>query len=319
MLIKGKQTFTHLEIAPGGTFNYNIGGGRTYYVNNITGASGNNGLSWASAFAEVSQAITAAEAYRVASWGSGTTNCNIRNTIYVAGTETAYTQLTALPQFCDIIGVGADPRGNGTGIARIGPDADGTGAVDGVNAASCRGTNFYNLQFQAGSAKAAFDCDKLFRCCFENCTFMGNNDCVTPTALFLCGVTGTTGYGGSGVVLKDCHFGSASAGGDATAGISLAGSHWHNCWIENCHIIGVTGILVAAACINGWNSVVRDCWIGTGYTTCTLSVDDNATTGYIVYRHNHLTTNGTLVSNGAARWVDNWIVNGVAPVAVTES
>ncbi len=38
--------------------------GRTYFVNNITGSSTNDGLSWANAMDEVSTAITASEVYR---------------------------------------------------------------------------------------------------------------------------------------------------------------------------------------------------------------------------------------------------------------
>ena len=294
--------------------------GRTYFVNNITGASTNDGLSWGTAMDEVSTAITASETYRELGGEdpgrSDTYNDYVRNTIIIQGTATAYTQLTALPNYCDMVGLGADPRGNGTGIARIGPDAIAGGSFDGVNAGECRGTNFYNLQFQAGSSKAAFDCDKLYRAVFENCAFMGNNDAVSPSALFLSGYTATTGFGGSGVVIRDCHF-SGAAANSAVFGIYLKGTHWHNCVIENCHITGVTGIEVASTVTSGWGSVVKDCWIGTGITTCTLSIDDDSSPGYIVYCGNYLTTAATLASNGSARFVKNWITDGLAPVAVT--
>jgi len=254
--------------------------GRTYYVNNITGSSANDGLSWGSAVDQVSTATTLAEAYRAS---HAANNQRIRNRIIIQGTENAYASLTALPQHCDVIGLGDDPRGCGQGIARIGPDADGGGALDGVNADACRGSNFYNLQFQAGSAKAAFDCEKIFRCRFENCAFMGNNDSVSPSNLFVAGLSGAAATGGSGVVMKDCHFGGASAGGDAANGIYLAGTHWHNCWVENCFIIGVTGILVKAECVSDWNSVFKSCTITAGWTAQTKSIDDNSATGHIKY------------------------------------
>ncbi|MBE3119146.1 MAG: hypothetical protein IMZ50_10380, partial [Candidatus Atribacteria bacterium] len=250
MFWRGLNKFKNIEIVAGGSINANVSGGRTYFVNNITGSSGNDGLSWDRAMDEVSTAITASEAYR--QLPALTTNEYIRNTIYVQGTGTAYTQLTALPSYCDIIGLGADPRGNGAGIARIGPDADTT-PVDGVNADSVRGMNVYNIQFQAASGKCAVDIDKAFRCRFENCAFMGNLTAASPTAYFLSGTTGTTGYGASGLVLKDCHFGGASAAGDALIGISIAGTHWHNCLVENCFITGVTGVQVISTCINGWD------------------------------------------------------------------
>lgn len=281
MFWKGLHKFKNVEIVAGGSINANVSGGRTYFVNNITGSSGGDGLSWDRAMDEVSTAITASEAYR--QLPASTTNEYIRNTIYVQGTGTAYTQLTALPSYCDVIGIGADPRGNGAGIARIGPDADGAGAVDGVNADAVRGTNFYNLQFQAGSSKAAFDCDKIFRCRFENCAFMGNNDCVSPTFLFVSGISGTANMGSSGLVMKDCHFGSASAGGDATVGFKVDGTHFHNCWVENCFITGVTGILVDASVTSDWNSQFKGCTVCTGYTNQTKSIDDNSTSGLIRY------------------------------------
>jgi hypothetical protein len=145
-------------------------GGKTYYVNNITGSSSADGLSWDGAFDQVSTAITASEASRLIHVGT-TTNDYIRNTIVVQGTGTAYASLTALPSYCDMIGLGADPRGNGTGIARIGPDADTTPS-DGINADAARGLNMYNIQVQAASAKYGMDIDKAYRCLFENMAFM---------------------------------------------------------------------------------------------------------------------------------------------------
>ena len=129
------------EMAPGAVFKGSIGamfdrGGRTYYVNNITGASTNDGLSWNSAMDEVSTAITASETFRQL---QGTdTNDYIRNRIIVQGTGTAYTSLTALPSYCDLIGLGSEVRGNGSGIARIGSDANTTPA-SGVDASAVRG------------------------------------------------------------------------------------------------------------------------------------------------------------------------------------
>ena len=85
---------------PGAIFEGSFGnmfdrGGRTYYVNNITGASTNGGLSWNNAMDEISTAITASEVYRQL---QGTNNNDyVRNTIVVMGTATPYTSLTALP------------------------------------------------------------------------------------------------------------------------------------------------------------------------------------------------------------------------------
>ncbi len=137
----------HIQLAEGGTF---IGfgdlipqPGRTYYVNNITGSASNDGLSWGNAFAQVSTAITAQAAYSLAKTGVVATAAGIygRDRIIIMGTGTTYTAISALPQMCDVIGFGADPRGNGTGIVVIG---DATGAADGI-AGSCRGLNMYKI------------------------------------------------------------------------------------------------------------------------------------------------------------------------------
>ena len=74
----------------------NLDGAKTYYVNNITGSSTNDGLSWKNAMDQVSTAVTASEAHRAT---LTTNNGNVRNTIYVQGTKTAYTLITALPLY----------------------------------------------------------------------------------------------------------------------------------------------------------------------------------------------------------------------------
>ena len=162
--------------------------GRDYYVNNITGSDSMNGRSWARAFAGIAAAVSASEAYRAR---QASLNQYIRNRIFIQGTGSPYASLTALPSYCDMIGLGADPRGNGAGIARIGADSDGEGAEDGVNADAARGLNMYNLQFQAGSGKVAFDIDKIYRARFENCAFMAGHDAISPAAGLLMGTTGT--------------------------------------------------------------------------------------------------------------------------------
>jgi hypothetical protein len=60
---------------------------KVYYVNNIDGSDTlNNGLSKTKPFAQISKAITAWEAFRLAQ-----SNVNCRGLIYVYGTITAYT------------------------------------------------------------------------------------------------------------------------------------------------------------------------------------------------------------------------------------
>ena len=123
--------------------------GRTYYVNNITGSSSNDGLSWNSPFAQVSEAISASETYRELGGGAPTvtTNDYVPNRIVIQGTGTAYTGITDLGERCFIIGLSAGlMRDSGSGQVRIGSSST-DGCDDATNA---RGNNIYNVQFRGG-------------------------------------------------------------------------------------------------------------------------------------------------------------------------
>jgi len=267
---------------PGAIFEGSFGnmfdrGGRTYYVNNITGASTNGGLSWNNAMDEISTAITASEVYRQL---QGTNNNDyVRNTIVVMGTATPYTSLTALPSYCDIIGIGSDPTGNGAGIVRIGADS-GTGEEGVIVTASVRGVNFYNIQFQAGKDAYAFKGTNLFRSAFYSCVFATNGDPAgDPAAGFEMAICG-------GVNFYDCLWNNQSGEtAQFTVGINITGTHFHGCTVKDCYIGGDVGVAIAGTCVNAWGSRFQDCYIGQLSDTCSIGVDDNATTGHIVYMH----------------------------------
>jgi len=281
-------------------------GGTTYYVNNITGSSTADGLSWNSAVAQVSQAVTLSEASRLVHVGT-TTNDYVRNTIVVQGTGTAYTKLTALPLYCDIIGLGADPRGNGAGIARIGSDTVAESGV--VSTATVRGLNVYNIQFQAGKDMYCFSSTSMFRSRFENCTFMTNGAATgNPTAAFY----STTALGG--VVFEDCLVGGSNCSRDTEPdiGFKIAGTHFHTCKVQNCFIAGKdAGIQIASTVVNGWGSIVKDCFIGESSQTCAIGIDDNSTTGDIIFAGNYIfaTDAVELTTNGTGRTIGNIAAN----------
>ena len=278
--------------------------GRQYYVNNVTGSSAGDGSDWENAMDEPSTAITAWEAYRAT---LTTNNQMVRGQIFIQGTATEYTALTALPLYCDVIGLGADPRGNGDGIVQIGA-ATGTGE-DGVDAtATVRGTNFYNIQFQAGKDGYSFRGTNFFRCRWENCVFATNGaPAGRPAAGFSAALC-------SGNVWKDCHWMTASSiGTDAAVGFQITSTHFHNCLVENCYIAGSTaGVEIASGCINGFGSIFKNNYIGWGSSTCAIGVDDNATAGHIIYAGNYLfaTDAFDLAHNGAGRIVGNIMANG---------
>ena len=250
--------------------------GRIYYVNNITGDDSYDGLSWDTPFDEVSTAITASETFRALP--SGSTNDYVRNIIFVQGTGTAYSSVTSLPSYCDIIGIGADCFGNGAGIARIGADA---GAYDGVDSTvAARGVNFYNIQFQAGNGCYAFRGTNLFRSNFVHCCFATN------------GVPGGTPAAGvdldiaSGVNWYDCLWNNQSSlDVQFTVGMTITGTHFHGCKVEGCFIGGDTGVKIGSTVVNSWGSWFKDCYIGQLSETCGIAVDDDSTTGHIIYQN----------------------------------
>ncbi|KKN17872.1 hypothetical protein LCGC14_0961510, partial [marine sediment metagenome] len=224
--------------------------GRTYFVNNITGSSANDGLSWANAMDEVSTAITASEVYRQLGGAAPdvTTNDYVRNTITVQATGTAYAAVSALPSYCDIVGLGADPRGNGAGIAQI----DGAGAADAM-AGSSRGLGLYNIQCDQSGAGAyiGLDCVVLFRSRIEDCAFTNqgtsgirivtgggvtirNVICSNDTVAQITGLTLGNGATNNSHKIVDCEF-----FGD-TNGVSFSSVAGKQTVFKNCYAYGGT-------------------------------------------------------------------------------
>lgn len=232
---KGANKFKNIELADGGKF---VGfgdlipqSGRTYFVNNITGGSGNDGLSWGNAMDQVSTAITAQIAYSLARTGVAPTAAGIygRDRIIIMGTGTTYSAISALPQMCDIIGFGAEPRGNGTGIVVIG---DATGAADGC-AGTTRGTNWCNIQFVGAGAYYAMDLAAAYRTTFDNCTFGGN------AASAACAV-GFNVVSGSGLVVRNCSNIAHAAFPVIGFQFASAGGNFNQCLIEDNMAYGST-------------------------------------------------------------------------------
>ena len=167
--------------------------GRTYFVNNITGASTNDGLSWANALDQVDNAITASEAYRDT---MSANNQYIRNQIIIQGTATDYEAVAVSDcSYNDFFGIGADPQGDGVGICVI----SGANAADAWSAtATMRGNTWYNIQFDAsGTSYYAFDATTVLRSRWEECAFMGDagkNEALVAGARFTGSFGGNTMY-----------------------------------------------------------------------------------------------------------------------------
>lgn len=251
MFWRGIHKFSHIEVAPGGA-SYGFGNlntlGRTYFVNNITGSSVNDGRRWDRAVAQPSQAIILSEAFRK---DALTNNKNIRNTIVIQGTKVPYTALAALPSYCDLIGLGAIPWGNGEGIAVINAGISGNGSEDsdGMSGGADgeRGLNLFNLQINGeGAAFYAIDIVKWFRCLIEDC-FIGagpeNADAVIAAAIRV-----QLYFGGN--IIRHCSIGSNNGSFACAIGIDMNTCDIaNNTLIEKNQIQGtVFGVKIKALC-----------------------------------------------------------------------
>ncbi|KKL27258.1 hypothetical protein LCGC14_2386980 [marine sediment metagenome] len=279
---RGPVTFQNITLAPGGTASgfgtYNTLG-RVYFVNNITGKSDSVGTSWDTAMDQPQTAITASEVFRQ-DRGSVSTNDYIRNTIVIQGTGTAYTAVTAIPNYTDIIGLGADPRGNGTGIAQI--DAAGIADCISIGSAGCRGLYMVNIQCDASAAGSfvGLDAEKLFRSRIEGCAFTNQgvsgirilvgggvyiNDCACTNDTFaqITGLTLGTGATNNGHKITNCEF-----FGD-TQGVSFTAVAGKQTVFKNCSAIGGTkGFVDTTSSDVGAQPWYIDCYgFGTNNTT----------------------------------------------------
>ena len=279
---------------------------KNYFVDNQIGTSGDGSL-WKNAFSEPSEAITAWEAWRLLQ-----DNVVGRGRIYIRGTNDAYAALSALPSYCDMIGVGADPRGHGAGIARIGLDTGVAGGI--IVAGTARGLNMANLQLNAGNGSYPFKITNIFRSRFFNCAF--------GTSGVLTGAAPAVGFEvdkAGGLVIDNCHWiNNSSKLYGPVIGMNITGTHFNSCLVKNSFITGVDfGVVVAAGCVFGYNSVFRDNFIGEAGQVCAVGVDDKATDGWIQYINNYVaaTAAGQLANNGTMRWIANKSSNGFSTVA----
>jgi hypothetical protein len=306
-----EDRITTLETALGAdesSWNQNfLSNGQTYYVNNITGNdSTHTGLGgWSDAFATISHAIAVAEVYRLAQLAG---NTMVRNTILVAGTSTAYAAISALPNWTNVIGVGAYPFGNGSGIAIV----DGAGAADAV-AGTCRGNYFKNLQFCASGAYWSFNGVQVLRTIFEDVCF--RNNAAASNGGFK--VTGNSG----GIVMRRCRFDGDS--GYPAYGIYVTGGvTFNSCTIEDCFITGTTNGVYIGASTDAIGSLFKNNFIGDMGGGCTLAINDLGA-GYAVFAGNYCfaSTPGISLTARPGRAVSNHlvIVNGTGSIVASGS
>ncbi len=275
--------------------------GRTYYVNNITGGSTNDGLQWGQAMDELSTAITASEAYRVLQGTS--TNDYIRNRIIIQGTGTRYSAISAMPSYCDVIGLGATPFGNGAGLVAIGSASTAHGM-----AGSTRGSNWYNLQFNTGGSYNAVNLTVAYRTMFEMCAFGGAADNAAMTTAFL--VTS-----GSGLIMRDCKTIAHAAFPVTGYSFAAAGGNFNECLIERCYAnASTTGMTNVGYLNNG--TIIRQCicWGGTtGISDTSAQTADAA----LAFYYDNFGSGGTTGVTGTNSPERRFFKNGCVSNATT--
>jgi hypothetical protein len=280
---------------PGGGYQ-----GRIYFVNNVSGSATNDGLTWGTAFAQISTAVTAWEAYRIT---AANVDPSVRGIIYVQGTATAYTALTALPNYCDLIGIGADPRGNGSGIARV---TAATG-VDTVGSTGVRGLHVENMQFTGSGTGWAMNIVEAFRSEFINCAFVNKSTGALQITK------------GGGLVIRNCQMG----GDTVTPAIGFSNdgtANFNQCLVEdNCIYGSTTGFAVAGGLCDG--TVVRNNTIYGG-TTGILDTSAGATpAAWAWYVGNYVSAGSDAINcsnGGTQRVIGNWVINN-ATAAIERS
>jgi len=304
-MIKGVSVLADLADG-GGAYGYpGDYPGNIYYVNNITGDSSFDGLSWETPFDEVSTAITASETFR--QLPSGTTNDYVKNIIFIQGTGTSYSNLTALPSYCDMIGIGAGPRGDGTGIVVIkGEDADGA-------AGSARGLGLYNIQFSTSGAYYAMDVAVLLRSTIENCVFGGStaNDSEALTA----GFRASSHFAGN--VIRNCQFGNTNGAYACNIGFDHSGGVGNNNLFENNYFMGIVHAVKIGAGINDngalWKNNVMTSHLATEPTTAGLQMGLYSTAA-----GNFVNGADAITEGGAAQTLGNVVVAGGNGIWETE-
>lgn len=269
---------------------------KTYYVNNITGSSTADGLSWNSAFAQPSTAITAVEAHRQL---QGTdTNDYIRDTIIIQGTGTRYTQISSLPSYCDVIGLGAYPLGNGAGIVCIGAAS----GADGF-AGSTRGSNWHNIQFNAGGSYWAATLTIAYRSMFEDCAFGGAADNAAMTGALNI-------ISGSGLVLRRCHTIAHAAFPVTGFAFATAAGNFNECLVEDCRINASTTGLTNVGYLNNGTTIRNNIvWGGTtGISDTSTQTADAALAFYYNNFASGATTGMTVTQSPERRCMNNYSV-----------
>lgn len=141
--------------------------GTSYFIDGNFGSDGNDGQSWESPFATFARSVVVSNV----DIARGSDRWARRNTIYLAG-DRLVEDITALPNKCDVIGVGSVDSFKG-------------GTLEGDHViASGVGTRFFNMGFEPGTSADmwTFSTAGSSGIEFHNCQFRANRGGATAVS-----------------------------------------------------------------------------------------------------------------------------------------
>ena len=294
------------------------GEGRTYYVNNMTGSSTADGLSWNSSVDQINAAVVLSEAYRTLGGGrpGDAYNDYIHNTIVVQGTcqiTTAYTasnyydKLTDLPHHTDLIGLGDHFLGMDKGTVIIGAI---NSAADGItDASTTRGIRMFNLMVGAdGTGNSAMHVSNLFRADIEDCWFgqhtNADNDEDINAGIE---IDGSMGH----CIVRHCIIGQTNGAYYPTYGMDLVLGSGGNNLIEDNVIFGKTSGILMTTTDNWSGTVIRNNVISGMAAECSGT---GITSGqYVIIAGNYICAADPVNSGTTGIHVGNWTNDSGTP------
>lgn len=268
--------------------------GNVYYVDKLVAESG-DGLSMATAFKTIAEAVTAVNA--LIDWGAQPWGTN--TTIYV-NIGKYDENLTSLPYGAQIIGMGSARDINGENGVTIQP-ASGS-PIDCESVINCTIKNIcFHSPVDSGT-EVLFQVDNLNRAIIEDCVFQGVPGASPTTVKGLEVVKDMTGS-----VVRRCLFNQIRNGiylvADNANEKQITGDLFEDIIITGADQVG---IYFDVDCVPS-NTVIKNCIIGDNGTTLALGLDDN--TGIVTVANTNFIATANDPATGSGKY-NNCYLNG---------
>ena len=259
-----------------------------------SGSDNNDGLTWDTAFATISKAISVSNS--LINWSASPWAPNTE--IHIAPGK--YTEsLSSMPYGSALIGHGDAFDADGERGVRIRPDTSIWGSLPAVNVTSVINCRIENINFQTSDAAAVFVAANFNNNQVIHCSFQGAPEATTSVA----GMQLTDAVSN---LWRDCQFFYLDCGIDWTAG---GGPTSVRNWIDRCmfSFISEAGIRLDATTVVPITHIT-DCNFDGGTGTLALGIDDN--TGDVHVYNTNFEATACDPASGAGHY-NNCYLNGV--------